>query len=99
MAVREYKVETPSSSQEIRGLAAEIVRTGEGSLEITGVLVGDDLASRRGDTRRTFQLEILHLQPGSGSLVIEAQDIAPETKQWLTVYETKDGDVHVQVAE
>lgn len=98
MSVREFKVEIPSTSQGIRDRVSEIVRTGEGTLTLVGAEIGNELAAKRGDTRRTFELEILSFEPG-GSFSIEAQDISRDPKQWLKVYQTETHEVHIQVAE
>ncbi|HEX6416140.1 MAG TPA: hypothetical protein VFZ62_01310 [Candidatus Saccharimonadales bacterium] len=101
MSVREFRVETPSTSQEIRAAAGKIFATGKGTLTLVGVEIGNELAERRGTVEhRTFELEILSLEPGTDSFSIEAQDISPEgPKQWLKVYQTEDREVHIQVAE
>lgn len=98
MSVREFKVETPSTSQGIRDRVSEIIRTGEGTLTLVGVEIGNELAGRRGNVRRTFELEILSFEPG-GSFSIETQDVSRDPKQWMTVYETDNREVHIQVAE
>lgn len=97
MAVREYRVEKPSTSQEILDQIAEIAQHRRGTLSLEAEEIGNDLAVRRSPQRRAFTLELANLEFPTTRLSLTAQDTT--TKEWVTVYQTAGQELHVQVAE
>lgn len=94
MAVRELRVESPST-EEILAQIAEIIMGTRQHLVLQAVEVGNELARRRSPVVETFTLELASLEFPTSRLTFMAQDTT--TKEWCTVSQLTDGSLQVQV--